>query len=283
MTLPAISTHSPRLVSVEQDGVVCWTDEQLRERAGVVVAFTERGGGTSRAPFASLNLAAHVGDDPSAVDANRTRVLESLGLLDFRNALCTAEQVHGCSTAVVSGEMAGAGSWASYGRAPIASTDALLTTRPAVPLLMCFADCVPVLLVAPGPAVGVVHAGWRGALCGLAGIAARNLAEVAKCHASQLLAYIGPHIGSCCYETDQRILSQFVNTFGTVARADSGCLNLGAVVQQSLTDAGVSTCRTTSLGRCTYEETDRFFSHRAERGLTGRHGAVGCILPSSSS
>lgn len=74
-------------------------------------------------------------------------------------------------------------------------------------------------------------------------------------------------------------MSHFVNAFGTVARADSGGLDLGAVVNASLVDSGVDSCNITALGICTAEATDRYFSYRAEGGRTGRHGALACILP----
>jgi copper oxidase (laccase) domain-containing protein len=73
-------------------------------------------------------------------------------------------------------------------------------------------------------------------------------------------------------------MSQFVNTFDTVARAESGGLDLGAAVTVSLRSAGVDPCNIAGLGVCTAETTDRFFSYRAEAGLTGRHGALACIL-----
>jgi copper oxidase (laccase) domain-containing protein len=123
-----------------------------------------------------------------------------------------------------------------------------------------------------------VHAGWRGALVGIAGKAARELASEAECDTDLLRAYIGPHIGACHYEVGSEIMSQFVNVFGTFARADSGGLDLGSVVAVSLIDAGVDPCNIASLGECTAETTDRFYSYRAEAGLTGRHGALACVL-----
>jgi YfiH family protein len=181
----------------------------------------------------------------------------------------------------VTDDDAGAGGWPTSERPPLTGVDALVTAAPGIPLLLFFADCVPVVLVAPGPAVAVVHAGWRGALGGVAANAATELATVAGCDASELLGYIGPHIGACHYPVDETILSQFANTFGTVARAKSGGLDLDSAVRSSLTDAGVSQWRITSLGACTAEETERFFSYRAESGMTGRHGALACVLPCS--
>ena len=78
-------------------------------------------------------------------------------------------------------------------------------------------------------------------------------------------------------------MSQFCNTFGTVARAVSGGLDLDAVVTASLVDAGVAPCSIARLGTCSAEATDRFFSYRAEDGRTGRHAAFACVLSGASS
>lgn len=260
-----------------RDGIAFWTDTSLDEYEGVFVGFSERSGGVSEPPYATLNLAGHVGDRPEHVDENRARLLAACDLGHTRERLTTAEQVHGTAITVVDAATAGQGAFASHGAAPVAATDSLVTTQADTPLLLCFADCVPVILVAPGPAVAVVHAGWRGALGGILGLAARALADLAESAPVHMRAYVGPHIGSCHYDVDDEILSQFVNTFGTLARAGSGGLDLGFVVAASLTLAGVDPCNIARLGTCTAETTDRFFSHRAESGLTGRHGALVCI------
>jgi len=272
-------TVEPRLERLSLNGLHIHIDASLRNE-GVVVAFTERAGGVSQRPFASLNLAAHVGDDPAAVDLNRSRALHALALGAFRDQLTMADQVHGESITHVASAEVGAGAYAAPGtRAPVPAADALVTGEPGVPLLLCFADCVPVVLVAPGPVVAVVHAGWRGALASLPGKAVLELARTATCSAGMIRAYVGAHIGACNYEIGEEILSQFVIAFGTFARAESGGLDLGRVVSASLTDAGVDPCNIASLGTCTAEATERFFSYRAECGLTGRHGALVCILP----
>jgi YfiH family protein len=278
---PGFPRSEPGLVTVTVDGVTLSTDPELG-RWGVVIGFSERAGGVSRAPFDSLNIASHVGDAPVSVDENRLRLLESVGLAGLRAKLTMAEQVHSNTVAVVGDADAGRGAFAASGRPPVSGVDALVTCTPDVPLALCFADCVPVILVAPTPAVAVAHAGWRGALGSIAGRTARELAGVAGCKTAELTAYIGPHIGSCHYEVGPEIMSQFFNTFGTVARADSGGLNLDAVVTASLVDAGVSTWRIARLGTCTAEATDRFFSYRAEGGRTGRHSAFACVRSGAS-
>jgi YfiH family protein len=145
-------------------------------------------------------------------------------------------------------------------------------------LMLCFADCVPIVAVArDAPAVAVIHAGWRGAAGGIHVNAVRSLCGLASCDASELLVYIGPHIRACHYEVGPETMSHFANAFGTFARADSGRLDLEAVVSAGLESAGVASCNIARLAVCTAETTGRFFSHRAEEGRTGRHAALACI------
>jgi YfiH family protein len=260
-------------------GVCSLTDETLRDRHGIVVAFSERGGGRSQAPYDTLNLAAHVGDDPAAVDENRARFLASLGIGGSRARLTMAEQVHGTSVRVVSGAGAGMGAFAREGTPPpVPAADALITTECSTPLMLCYADCVPVILavVAPLRGVAVVHVGWRGALAGIVAEAALRLAEKTGGSTADMLAYVGPYIGPCHYEIGDDLQSQFVDSFGTIAAA-RGRLDLGAVVSESLNGVGVPLSSVCRANVCTAERTDAFFSYRAE-GLTGRHGALACIL-----
>jgi len=273
-----VTEFQPSLETCSDHGVTVWTDPELRREAGVVVAFSERGGGVSASPYDTLNLAAHVGDAPEAVDENRLRLLTALGLGGLRSELTFAEQVHGSRIAVVGRALAGAGAYAASGGPPVAATDALLTSCPGLPLALCFADCVPVVLVAPGPVVAVVHAGWRGALASLPGETVSELVAAASCTPEDVVAYVGAHIGPCHYQVGEEIMSQFVNAFGTLARADSGGLDLDAVVSASLERSGVASCKTARIGACTAETTKRFYSYRAEGGRTGRHSALVCIL-----
>ena len=268
----------PTLARATSGEVHWWFDPALEKQAGVVVAFSERGGGTSEPPFASLNLAGHVGDDANHVNANRDLLLDALGLSGARVRLTMSEQIHGDNVAEVGESRAGLGAFVECGPGPLPATDALFTALPVTPVALCFADCVPVVLVTPGPVVAVVHAGWLGALASLPGTTVSAIARAAACDGSDVSAYIGAHIGACHYQVDATRMSQFVNAFGTVARAESGCLDLDAVVTASLQSAGVASCNIARLGTCTAEATDRFFSYRAEGGVTGRHAALACIL-----
>jgi copper oxidase (laccase) domain-containing protein len=242
-------SRRPTLVTEERRGVRVLTDPALVDDIRVRVAFTERAGGRSLPPYTGLDLAAHVGDVGITVDDNRSILMDALGLGAMRGRLTTAEQVHGVTVREVSGATVGMGAFAATGGPPpVPGADAMFTTVADAPLMLLFADCVPVVLVAPGPlrGVAVVHAGWK------------------------------PHIGSCHYGVDAERLSRFVDSFGNIAAARGG-LDLGAVVSESLREVGVPEGNLVASTVCTAETTDRFFSFRAE-GVTGRHAALAVIL-----
>ncbi|MEN6431226.1 MAG: polyphenol oxidase family protein, partial [Coriobacteriales bacterium] len=123
----------------------------------------------------------------------------------------------------------------------------------------------------------VAHAGWRGALAGVCSKTAGALRSVCG-DPHDLVAYIGPHIGVCCYEVGPAVVSQFDAMFATIPRA-SGRLDLAAAVAEDLDRAGIPKERQCHLGICTAHNTDRFYSYRAE-GRTGRHAALAVVLSS---
>jgi len=263
------------LERVERDGIAIHTDPALLETSGIGLAFTERGGGVSQGRFSSLNLAGHVGDSAGLVDRNRALLLESIGIAALANRLTTAEQVHGDRVVEVGRDDAGAGASVCGSRPPIPGADALWTRRRGVPLLLLYADCVPVVLVRPSvPAVAVVHAGWRGAAAGIVSAAARVLAGLPG--DDDLAAFVGPHIGACCYEVGPEHVARFNPSFVTSVE-DSHWLDLGESVAADLERSGVPKLRWRDLGTCTAHNTDRFYSYRAD-GQTGRHGALAVIL-----
>ncbi len=263
------------LERVERDGIAIHTDPVLFETSGIGLAFTERGGGVSQGRFSSLNLAGHVGDSAGQVDNNRTLLLESIGIGTLADRLTTAEQVHGGMVVEVGVDEAGAGASVCRSRPPIPGADALWTRRRGVPLLLLYADCVPIVLVRPSvPAVAVIHAGWRGATAGIVSVTAHVLAGLPG--EDDLAAFVGPHIGACCYEVGPERVARFDPAFVTSVE-DSHRLDLGGSVAADLERSGVPKLRRQDLGICTAHNTDRFYSYRAE-GQTGRHGALAVIL-----
>jgi YfiH family protein len=260
------------------DGVTFLTDSELRGQAGIVAAFTQRGGGVSAPPFDSLNLAGHVGDAAESVDENRRRALRALGLGSLESRLVTAEQVHGTRIEVVGEADAGRGAAASRGIAPVPGCDALVTMAPRVPLLMMYADCVPVILAVARQrrGIAVAHAGWKGALAGLPGLATEALCSATGADARDVVAFVGPHIGECCYEVDAPRADAFSEAFEAPVTGKNR-IDLSEAVIESLTRAGVRSAAIASADICTSDHTENYYSFRAA-SRTGRHGAIAVLL-----
>ena len=205
--------------------------------------FTTRNNGVSAAPYESLNLALHVGDDPDRVAVNR----ESLGLETEPFYL---NQVHSnrCVEAHLTPN-------------PV-EADASFTREPGQILAIMVADCLPVFFASrQGDVVGVAHAGWRG-------LANCVLSEtVASINSDGLVAWMGPAISASHYEVGDDVREQFVSTAGFTKNDNHRWqMDLYAIAREQLETLGV----TVSGGNfCTYQDKARFFSYRRD-GITGR-------------
>jgi polyphenol oxidase len=182
-----------------------------------------------------------------------------------------AEQVHGGEVAVVTHADAGRGVTAYDDAVP--GVDALVTHAEDLALAVLAADCVPVVLVAPGSAVAAVHAGRGGVMAGVVGGAVARLGP-----ASDIVAVIGPAIGGCCYEVPAD-LAAAVADVAPAARATTTwgtpSLDLPAAVEQQLAAAGVADVQRIAV--CTRCHHEQFFSHRATaagQAPAGRQAAI---------
>jgi polyphenol oxidase len=236
------------------------------EGAGVAAAFPTREGGVSPAPFASLNLGMSVADQPANVLENRRRFCAALGVRQDR--LVVPGQVHGTALAWVGDKDAGRGAFAR--ETVVHERDGLLTSASGLGLAVSHADCLPVVIVADGasgPMLAAVHAGWRGTLDGIAGQAAAALPRRGRL----LGAVVGPSIGPCCFTTDDALRARFAARYAGVD--DGRTVDLWACARQDLEAAGVPPAAVIVTGLCTACDL-RFFSHRRDRGSSGRHLAI---------
>ncbi len=227
-----------------------------------------RHGGVSPAPYVSLNLSISTGDTRENVGENRRRAFEALGRCP--DTVADLWQVHSADVIVAqapNGE-----------RGYLGQADCLITDRPEVTLFLRFADCVPILLFDPRrPAVGIVHAGWRGTLKKAAGAAVRAMTEQYNSRPSGIVAAIGPSIGPCHYAIGPEVVSEARQAFpgrdDLLPAVNSGHhLDLWAANELALREAGVEQIEQGQV--CTACRQDDFFSHRAAQGKTGRFGAV---------
>lgn len=234
--------------------------------AGVKAVFPTREGGVSRGPWESLNLGLSVGDDAGRALENRHRLCEAVGMPLER--LVLAHQVHGQRILEIGDAEAGRGAAAVDDA--VGEGDALLSSTPGLGLCVSTADCLPVVVVAQageGPVLAAVHAGWRGVLGGIAGDAAAALGSRGRL----LGAVIGPSIGPCCFVVDDDLRARFTARFGDVVSGDA--VDLWSAVTGQLVAAGVPRMNIIRSEVCTSCDR-RFFSHRRDRGLTGRHLAI---------
>lgn len=242
------------------------TDEALFETCGTRIAFTSRDGGTSKAVYAGLNLSYAVGDDETCVDINRALLCEAFDASNYANNLINPLQVHGDDLLEIRHVV-------KDKRRANEGVDGIVCTHAGVPVLLCFADCVPVILVAPDGAFAVIHSGWRGSIASIAGKGLLALQRATGCAASDINCYIGPHIGACCYEVADELIGQFVAEYGDICDAGERHLDLAAVVTASLVRAGACAERIVHADVCTSCHHDMYYSYRADAGITGRHGA----------
>lgn len=222
---------------------------------------TYRTGGCSEDPYASNNLATHVGDDPQSVAANRRWLNAELSIAEP----CWLEQVHGIKlvdAAAASGTQVADGSYS--GRSgPVC---AVMT-----------ADCLPLLLCdSAGSQVAAVHCGWRGLA---AGIISRSLAAFSA-SPSDLLAYLGPAISGDHYEVGAEVRQALAVSLGgqhadfsraVVGKPGHFLVDLYALARAQLQAAGLE--KIYGGDRCTFAEPDRFFSYRRD-GVTGRMASL---------
>ncbi|MBA3437805.1 MAG: laccase domain-containing protein [Thermoleophilaceae bacterium] len=226
---------------------------------GARVAFSTRQGGVSEGPYESLNLGILTDDEPDRVEENRRRLAGHVQLDPARIAM--GWQVHGTDIASWPGPPpAGRNGFAAPG-AQLDKVDGHTTTVSALGLLVLVADCLPVALAGAGR-VAMLHCGWRG-LAG--GMIEKGIALFAEPPA----AAVGPGIGRCCYEVGPEVLDAFADLAGVT---DGRMLDLRGVAEARLRRAGVTRVEHTDL--CTSCHPDLLFSHRRDRGVTGRQAGV---------
>jgi YfiH family protein len=237
--------------------------------SSVLHAVFSRHGGLSPFPWESLNVGGTVGDDPARVRRNRYK---SFGAVKRPvESIYDVWQVH--STNIVFAEKP------RSPESPYKQADILFTDKPNVTLFMRFADCVPILLHDPRSGViGLVHSGWMGTVHGAAKVAIEAMKSHYGTQPSDVLAVIGPSIGPDHYEVGSDVVVRVMQSFGESASEllktyiDKVHFDLWSANKLLLQQAGVEQIELSGL--CTACHNDDWFSHRAERGKTGRFGVL---------
>ena len=238
-------------------------------------AVFSRLGGVSEGALQALNMSTAVRDDEAAVRKNRAMAYGVLGR--DQNSVVHAHLIHGAHVTRVTS--------ANHGQL-MPRTDGLITNDLGCALTMNFADCTPIFIFDPvNHAIGLGHAGWQGALADLPGALVRAMAAEFGSRPSQLLAAIGPTICHEHYEVDEPLVSRARAAFPDIidqlltypnGRDRRPHFNLPLTNKLNLMRAGVE--QVEMSGYCSAETTDLFFSHRAEKGKTGRFGSLFVLL-----
>ena len=252
---------------------------------GLEHAFTTRHGGHTPTPYESFNLGRHVADGSLKADAlaNRQVLCQVLGF--NHDHLKVPGQVHSGNIVQIT---------EADTTPDLSGVDALATSLRAVPLLLHFADCVPVIIYEPRQKLlAIVHAGWRGTAQGIVKNAVQMLAGDLGGEPGEMIAAVGPAISTCCYPTGEDVIEKLLDTVSgeentgferaavdtaLVVRPIDGSLrpNLKAFNALQLLQAGVSKVDVSNL--CTACMPELFYSHRQSGGATGRQGAIACLI-----
>jgi YfiH family protein len=255
--VPAV--HAP--FDWRNDDGVDWIEATL---PNAVAGFTTRCGGVSRGRYAELNLGILTDDDQAKVARNREIVAETLER--DPQGFAMGFQVHG-SELQVHHENPSVSAFVS--RTDLVEADAQLTSSPGVTTLVLVADCVPLVLSAPG-AVGAVHCGWRGIAAGIVPKAVNALCDLAGANPSVVSAAIGPAIGACCYEVGEDVIAVFrERELDQAVKGDR--LDIVKAIRVELERSGVESVADVAI--CTSCNPDLFFSHRRD-GPTGRQAGI---------
>ena len=235
----------------------------------VTQAVFTRQGGVSPRPWDSLNVGGSIGDEITHVRENRIRSFKALGRVP--ESIHDVWQVHSADV-IFADEPRPLDT--DYQKA-----DIMLTDNPQVTLFMRFADCTPILLYDPKKQVaGIVHSGWLGTVRGAPRVAVQAMKNRYSSNPADILAAIGPAIGPDHYEVGEDVILQVQDAFGADAESllekhgESVHFNLWKGNQILLEEAGVQQIETASI--CTACRTNDWFSHRGEKGKTGRFGAM---------
>ena len=242
---------------------------------GIRHAFFTREGGVSEGCYATLNAGLGSRDAPERVGENRARMAAALGVAPDR--FVTAYQVHSPNVVVAT---------EPWSRAESPRADAVVTRVPALAVGVTTADCGPVLLAdREAGVIGAAHAGWRGALTGVAEAAVEAMEQLGASR-RRIVVALGPMIRQPNYEVGPDFVARFAaedpgsdRFFVPAARAGHAMFDLGGYITARLQRAGVG--RIEDLGHCTYADPARFFSyrrstHRAEADY-GRHISAICL------
>jgi polyphenol oxidase len=239
------------------------------ENQEIYHAVFTRHGGFSPAPWHSLNFGASVGDDLQRVLKNRNTALDSLQLSS--EFVYDVHQVHSTEIVVTDRPL--------LSNEAHLKADAIVTNIPNLTLMMRFADCVPILLYDPvKSAIGIVHAGWMGTVEKIAKKTVMAMVRNYGTNPEDIIAAIGPSIGPDHYVVGKDVLDRVRSNFTDkseqviINKQSKSYFDLWKANEIILSDVGITKIENPEI--CTYCDLHDWYSHRGEKGNTGRFGVV---------
>lgn len=221
---------------------------------GLVAGVSTRHGGLSEAPYASLNLGKHTDDSPELIEKNLALFCAELSISPAD--LARSYQVHGDKI------------WVTGRPGYQSGFDAMISVEPGVFAGIGIADCTPILLADPVTGVcAAIHAGWKGTVAKIVEKTARRMIENRGSNPADILAYIGPCISVKHFEVGDEVAAQFDEAFKS-RKGVKWHVDLKAANAAQLEKLGIQQIEIDPA--CTIEDNDTYFSHRKEKGITGR-------------
>ena len=234
----------------------------FEEFQGLIALESTRHGGVSPAPYHSLNLGKNTEDLPEHIDMNRALICAAIGI--EWNQVAYSKQVHGSEVLRVTQP----GAYANY--------DAFITNLPGVGIAINVADCTPIMIYDPvHQAIGVAHAGWRGAAAQIASKCIQEMKLAYNTQPNDCFVYIGTCIEQDQFEVGMEVAEQFGSEFSRRGEKDGKCfLDLKAAICAEIINIGVPQSQIEVSPWCTWKNNTDYFSHRREAGKTGRFMAL---------
>jgi YfiH family protein len=237
---------------------------------------TTRQGGFSQDEYYGLNLGLSTGDDTHHVEQNRQHLFNVLKLSATRKIF--ARQVHGNHVAIIDDIMAGV-VFSDTGVTAIPETDALVTRCRNTALFILTADCLPVFIVdVRTPAIGLVHAGWKGSLLNIAAETVQTMTQAFGTNPEHCSAWLSVAIGPCCYEVSEEMLEMFQSKYPQMTDFHQGSrLDLSAINRYQLFQAGMIPEHIHQTQYCAKHDAGLFYSHRRDASKSGRIASFLCL------
>ncbi|MBQ7096751.1 MAG: peptidoglycan editing factor PgeF [Clostridia bacterium] len=251
------------------DDRVYFQSDVLNESGCVSHCFTSKCGGVSCGTVKGLNLGYRVGDKQEAVDENYRLVAGDFGF-DF-SRITAGRQTHSSNIRIITESDAGKG---VSRESEFENVDGLVTNVKGLPLVVYYADCVPILLVdETAGVIAAVHSGWRGTVAKIVKNAVDIMISDFGADSEKIKAAIGPSIGLCCFETGEEVACQFDDSLLEPWGKEKFKVDLQKANENILLSCGLAQRNVDVLKICTVCNNDILYSYRMEKEATGRMGA----------